>query len=405
MEISARIDPPAWMGATETVALVRALTADGATVRFVGGCVRDAVLGREAKDIDLATPDPPETVMALLKRAGLRAVPTGLGHGTITAVVEKAHYEVTTLRRDVSTDGRRAVVAFTDDWVADASRRDFTLNALYADADGAVSDPTGGIGDLRTGTVRFVGDPAQRIGEDTLRVLRYFRFHAWYGKPPVDEASYAACRAAAGDLGNLSAERVAGEALRLLAAPEPLEAVRLMAEAGVLKAVAPEARDLDSFARLLELEESIDPLLRLGMLIADGDGPGRAAALAARLRFSNADSARLKLMMEAALTVAGGVNERAARTLIYAFGNAAFEDGVQVARARAGVGEKFEPLIDLSRSWPAPTLPVRGADARALGIDKGPRVGEALRALETWWVENDFAPTREACLEKLRGLV
>ena len=270
---------------------------------------------------------------------------------------------------------------------------------------GAVSDPTGGIGDLRTGTVRFVGDPAQRIGEDTLRVLRYFRFHAWYGKPPVDEASYAACRAAAGDLGNLSAERVAGEALRLLAAPEPLEAVRLMAEAGVLKAVAPEARDLDSFARLLELEESIDPLLRLGVLIADGDGPGRAAALAARLRFSNADSARLKLMMEAALTVAGGVNERAARTLIYAFGNAAFEDGVQVARARAGVGEKFEPLIDLSRSWPAPTLPVRGADARALGIDKGPRVGEALRALETWWVENDFAPTREACLEKLRGLV
>ena len=215
MEPAGHIDPPEWMRTPGAQDVAAALSGGGAPVRFVGGCVRDAVLGRRAKDIDLATPEPPQRVIDLLARAGIRAIPTGIAHGTITAVVGREHFEITTLRRDVSTDGRHATVAFTDDWAEDAARRDFTINALFCDADGTLFDPMGGLADIKTGTVRFVGDAAMRIAEDHLRILRFFRFFAHYGKGEPDSDGLAACTRLAPTLKALSAERIAAEILEI----------------------------------------------------------------------------------------------------------------------------------------------------------------------------------------------
>ena len=231
---------PPWMDDPPVQALLAALTRGGIAARFVGGCVRDTVLGRPVGEIDIAVDKPPETVMRALEAADLKVVPTGLKHGTVTAIVKGKPFELTTLRRDVETDGRRAVVAFTDDWRIDAERRDFTFNAMYAEPDGTIWDPFDGRADLLAGRVRFIGDPDQRIAEDRLRVLRFFRFHAWFGKPPLDSAGFDACRRNAGALSSLSAERVAKELLRLLAAPAPTDALEAMAEAGALDHWLPE---------------------------------------------------------------------------------------------------------------------------------------------------------------------
>src|SRR3984957_17058565 len=214
---------PPWMDEPPVQALLAALASGGIAARFVGGCVRNWVSDRRVDDIDLAVDKPPETVMRALEAADLRVVPTGLKHGTVTAIVKGRVFELTTLRRDVETDGRRATVAFTDDWLEDAGRRDFTFNALYADPDGTLYDPFDGRADLKAGRVRFIGDPDRRIEEDRLRVLRFFRFFAWYGKPPIDRPGFEACRRHADALGALSGERVAKELLRLLAAPAPVD--------------------------------------------------------------------------------------------------------------------------------------------------------------------------------------
>src|SRR5438067_2423121 len=286
--------PQPWMTAPQTCAVIAALADAGIVARFVGGCVRDALLGRAIADIDIATPARPEEVIAALEKAGIKPVPTGIEHGTITAVVstpEPRHFEITTLRRDVETYGRRARVAFDADWAEDAARRDFTINAIYLDPDGTLHDPVGGIDDLEARRVRFVSDPAQRIAEDVLRVLRYYRFEARFGAGAGDAAARAACRAAVPQLPNPSAERVAQELIRLLAVPDPLPALRMMAEDGVLAAIVPEATRLDRLQRLLALEPQSDPLRRLAALVevyADG-----AAGLAERLRFSNEQRDRL----------------------------------------------------------------------------------------------------------------
>src|SRR5690606_24572695 len=268
----------------------------------------------------------PEQTEAAVRAAGLKAVPTGIAHGTVTAIAERRPFEITTLRRDVSTDGRNATVAFTDDWAEDAARRDFRLNALYADADGRVCDPTGhGVEDARAGRIVFVGEPETRIREDFLRVLRFFRFHAWYGKGEPDAAGLAACRALASGMSRLSAERVSSELMKLLSAPDPRPAVAAMAGAGVLAEVLPEADLTPLFAAAVE--QSGDPVVRLMVLLPADERVAREAA--SRLRFPNATRDRLAFAARAVPTVSLTMSDREARAALYRHGVAAVSDAVR----------------------------------------------------------------------------
>src|SRR5262249_54159374 len=272
-------------------AVLATLASGGVEARFVGGSVRDALLGRPIGDIDIATPAPPERVIELLEKSGIKVIPTGVAHGTVTAVVPPRHFEITTLRRDVETYGRRARVAFDADWAADAARRDFTINAIFLTPDGTLHDPVGGLADLRARRVRFVGDPANRIAEDVLRILRYYRFEARFGGGLGDPQARAACHAMANLLLGLSSERAAQELVRLLATADPARALRMMEEDGVLAVILPEAHRVDRLRNLTGIEPEPDPLRRLAALIdVDYDG---AVALAERLHLANVARDRL----------------------------------------------------------------------------------------------------------------
>lgn len=410
MQHAVRLAPQTWMQSATTQRLLVALTAGGAEVRFVGGCVRDAIAGRPVSDIDVATPDPPDRVVDLLTSAGLHAVPTGVAHGTVTAVVDGHPYEVTTLRHDVETFGRHARVAFTDDWQADAARRDFTMNALSCRPDGAVFDPFDGIADLRAGRIRFVGDARRRIAEDVLRLLRFFRFYAWYGTPPPDAEGLAACREAAPMLAGLSAERVRREFLRLLEAPDPMPALRAMDQAGILMHLLPEPHRLARLAALVDLErarDETDPVRRLAALVQMA--PDAVDALALRLRLSNGE--RRRLVDAARFWAATGV-ERALGDDVAAMRRRLYRDGADRYRdlAYLGAAEGGEAVrllsarLEEARAWTVPRLPINGRDAAEVGVTAGPAVGAALRAVEAWWMERDFRPDREACLAELRSL-
>ncbi len=396
------------MSAPATIAVMGALMARGACARFVGGCVRDALLGRPVADIDIAVPLPPESVIALLEEAGMRAVPTGIEHGTVTAVVGRAHFEITSLRRDVETDGRHARVAFTDDWEADARRRDFTINAVFCAPDGVLYDPCGGLKDLKAGRVRFVGDPCLRIREDVLRILRFFRFHAWYGKA-ADAAALAACREAAPALAGLAAERVWHELGRLLLAPDPLPALMLMRENGVLPHVLPEARDLARLGALVRVEEEAgesDALRRLAAVLGAGGGDvaKEAAAVAERLKLSNAERGRLGALAAPPLALAAGSDRRAWRRALYVLGRDHFADLVFLEWAGTPAEASFAGMLALAQEWTIPALPLTGRDVLGLGVPAGKRVGELLAQVEAWWIEGDFAAGRDACLAKLKEL-
>jgi len=414
MEPAAQIAPQPWMTAPETQAVLAALGADGAQPRFVGGCVRDAVLGRPVTDVDVATPDPPDRVVALLERAGLKAVPTGLSHGTVTAVAAGRPFEVTSLRIDVETYGRHAKVAFTDDWQADATRRDLTINALSATPDGRIFDYVGGLADLRAGRVRFVGDPRARIREDYLRLLRFFRFHAHYGRGAPDPDGLAAAAELAPEAVDLSGERVCAELLRLLAAPDPAPVLTVMAAAGVLPEFLPEAGDPAALSALGELEPdgaAPDVLLRLAALLPADPAAGGAAggAVAERLRFSRAERARLASLLappEAPL----GADSKALRLALYRGGKDRTADRWRLAWARLGPNERAARRGDLDDAlaaaarWRPTAFPLQGRDATALGVPAGPRVGALLAAVEAWWVAEDFAPDRAQCLARLAEL-
>jgi poly(A) polymerase len=381
---------PAWIDEPPVQALLAALARGGIAARFVGGCVRDTVLRRPVKEIDIAVDKPPETVMRALEAADLRVVPTGLKHGTVTAIVKGRPFELTTLRRDVETDGRRAVVAFTDDWLEDAKRRDFTFNAMYADPDGTIWDPFDGRADLLAGRVRFIGDPDQRIAEDHLRILRFFRFHAWFGKPPLDGAGFDACRRNAGSLSSLSAERIAKELLRLLAAPAPADALEAMAEAGALDHWLPEYAGTARLKALIAREDTPDPLRRLAAIVSPP-----ATAVAKRLKLSTQQSLRLQLMLEPA--VPGDLENR--RAALYRLGTSLFIDRVLLEGP-----DDWRAALALARNWTPPELPISGADALALGLKPGPQVGALLEAVERWWIAGDFSADRAACLAELKRL-
>ena len=385
--MSHRLQGQDWLTAPATRAVMAALAAAGGPdcARFVGGCVRNALIGAPIDDIDIATTLTPDAVVAALKAAGLRSVPTGIEHGTVTAISEHQPFEITSLRRDVSTDGRRAMVAFTTDWSEDAGRRDFRLNALYADADGVILDPTGqGHDDALAGRIVFVGEPEGRIREDYLRILRFYRFYAWYGRGAPDAAAVTACAALAEGVEQLSAERVSKELLKLLAAPDPRPAVRLMDEAGVLGRVLSGPADLALFEAMVEL--SGDAVLRLSALLpAD---PARVAEVARRLRLSNAQRDRLINAVDGKATT--GLTDPQARALIYRDGRQAFEDRVMRAWAAGGQAEDARRLLALAQAWVRPSLPVGGRDLARLGLKPGPETGRVLKAFEDGWVADDF---------------
>jgi poly(A) polymerase len=391
-----RIAPQPWMTEPATRAVLAALVAEGGAARFVGGAVRDALLGRPIGDVDIATPLPPEEVMRRLESAGIAVVPTGLDHGTVTAVAPPRQFEITTLRQDVETFGRRARVAFTADWAGDARRRDFTMNALFLDGEGRVFDPVHGLADLRDGRVRFVGDPATRIREDVLRLLRFYRFHAHYGRVAADAAARAACSALAPLLPTLSGERVAAETLKLLAAPDPLPTLALMAEDGVLAVLLPEAGRRDRLAALVEIEPAADPLRRLGALLA-----GDPAPVAERLRLSSEQRDRLLLLAAPPWPVDLAGDAAVQRRALHRLGAARYRDLVLLRAAEAGETERLAPLLALGESWRPPRFPLRGRDVTALGVPAGPEIGRLLAALEAWWEEGDFRADRATALAEL----
>jgi len=386
------IAPPGFLADPALASVMAALP----EARVVGGAVRDALLGRPVTDIDLATPLPPEQVTRALRAAGIRSVPTGLDHGTVTAVVDGRGFEITTLRRDVQTDGRHARVAFTADWRADAARRDFTINALSMTRDGAVFDYFGGIADLHARRVRFVGDPATRIAEDYLRILRFFRFFARYAAAPPEPAELAAIRAGVPGIASLSAERVWSELARILSAPDPRGAVALMAELGVLDAVLPEGADPGRLARLVAAGAPADPVLRLAALLT-----GDALAFAARLRLSAAERDRLAAL-RAGPVPAPGMDDAALRRLLADTARELLIDRCWLA---GGAAADWAALRARLAALPRPVFPLEGRDALALGVPQGPRVGALLRDVRRWWLDGGCVNGAEACRVELARLL
>ncbi len=392
-----------WMRADAVFALFRALFAGGGQARLVGGCVRDAVAGRAVGDIDVATPTRPAEVIRLLDAARIRALPTGLAHGTVTAAIAGSSFEITTLRRDVETDGRHAVVAFTDDWAADAERRDFTMNALFCDLDGSLYDPVGGLADLHAGRVRFIGDGRRRLAEDVLRLLRFFRFHAWYGAGPPDADGTAACRAFVPRLRGLAAERVWSELTKTLRAPAPAAAFGLMDGIGALDEVLGVPRRPDRLAAAVDCEAALglepSAVRRLAAML-DCD-TAAAAALAGRLRLPRKSAERLTAAIENGPKLARAHGEPAIRDALYRWGAPAFADALVSAVAGRGAVPDWAGCASALADWVRPIFPLSGSDVLAAGVPEGPAVGRSLRAIEDWWLDVGCEPDRRACLDRL----
>ena len=406
------LPPQPWLTHPATAAVMDALEAAGGPdcARFVGGCVRNALLRRPVADIDIATTLVPPQVIAALRAAGLKAIPTGIDHGTVTAVAKGRPFEITTLRRDVETDGRRAVVAFTTNWGEDAARRDFRLHARYADRAGRVFDPTGaGLADARAGAIVFVGDAATRIREDALRIPRFFRFLAWYGRGEPDPDALAACREGRDLISTLSAERVGQEMLKLMGADDPRPAVRLMAQTGVLALLIPGAGRLARFEALVGIETGMlftdDPLLRLAALLP-GD-PAAGLALAARLRLSNAQRDRLAAALGTEPPLRSWMSPRETRRAVYRLGVETFCDRVMLAWAgadRPAATVQWRALLPMARGWTAPALPLTGDEVAAAGVPRGPMIGAVLREVEAWWIDQDFPDDKLSVVERLKAV-
>ncbi|MDF2996507.1 MAG: tRNA nucleotidyltransferase [Xanthobacteraceae bacterium] len=383
-----------------------ALDRDGEEVRIVGGAVRDWLIGRGVRaDIDLATTAEPKEVVRRVKAAGLKAVPTGIEHGTVTVIAEGEPFEVTSLREDVETDGRRAKVMFGRDWARDAARRDFTMNALYMRRDGEVVDLVGGAADAKAGHVRFIGDADQRIREDYLRILRLFRFHAAYGSGPLDEPALAAAVRNKEGLASLSRERVRAELIKLLVAPRAAETIHEMEAAGLLAPVLGGTGEVATFARLAAIEAALglkpDPVRRLGALAVRGLED--AIRLKTDLRLSNAEALRLEDLVGPAATP--GMCEKGQRAALYRFGRTKYEDRALIAFARAGApldDEGWRALLDQPNRWTPPVFPLNAGAFFARGLPPGPELGAALRRAEELWIERGFPNEPLALVEIAR---
>ncbi|RWB23839.1 CCA tRNA nucleotidyltransferase [Mesorhizobium sp.] len=403
-----------WLGEKHLQRLLAALADGGEEARVAGGAVRNALIGQPVADVDIATTTVPDETIRRAEAAGFKAVPTGIEHGTITIVAGGKPFEVTTLRADIETDGRRAKVSFGRDWKADAERRDFTINALYAEADGTIVDLVGGVADIEARRLRFIGDPEARIREDYLRILRFFRFFAWYGDGRPDAEGLKACARLKEGLGQLSVERVWSELKKLLSAPDPLRALLWMRQASVLTSVLPESEKwgIDAIHALTRAEKDLgwtpDPLLRLEAIVPPD--AARLKALAERLRFSVSDAGRLRqwaltVPVEPKTTEAElakrlyrgdhqGLVDRLRLSLASARGRAV-EDNDALLEAGG-----FSRLLAFAGKWKKPDFPLKGADLTTLGASPGPKLGATLKNLENEWVESGFALDRGALLER-----
>ena len=409
--MSEHLPPQPWTTHPATLRVMEALRSAGGAdcARFVGGCVRDALLRKPVTDVDVATKLEPGVVVEALTKAGVKVIPTGIDHGTVTAATLGRTLEITTLRRDTETDGRHATVAFTTDWEEDAARRDFRFNALYADEAGTVFDPTEyGVADLRAGKVVFVGDPGVRITEDALRIPRFFRFLAWYGRGKPDTAALQACQEHRELAADLSAERVSRELLKLLAADDPRDAVRLMAATRVLCVLLPQAEGLARFEGLVKIETdqlfTQDPLLRVAALLHDD--PGAARATAEHLRLSNAERDRLVGALSGH-AVASWVSPREVRREIWRQGAGPFRDRVMLHWAmsdRPAAAAQWRALLPMIDSWRPPAFPLSGDEVLAAGVPPGPMVGRVMREVEAWWIDSDFTDDKLSLIERLKAV-
>ncbi len=414
-----KLSPQLWMTAPGILSIIAALTAKGTEVRFIGGCVRDAIRNVDTTDIDIATPDPPELVMGLLEDRGIKAIPTGLSHGTVTVVSGAWNIEITTLRIDLQTDGRYAKVAFTDDWVADAARRDFTINTLSSTIDGDVYDPFSGMDDLARGCVKFVGNAQDRIEEDILRLLRFFRMHATYSKTKPNKSARAACRKLAWRLPELSAERIRREFFQTLLAPDPADTIVLMRGDKILESILPEATEIGPLRALTFLETrainapSIAPdgLRRFAALIkVDAIG---AKQLAQRLKLSNKQAKRLQILVTNTPLISPELSPEARRKKLYQLGSDLIRDLLLLAWAaelstqprRSSIRtEQWILLLKEVDDWQKITFPLKGKDVLDMGIEPGQKVGKILYDIQSWWEAENFMPGRDACLKRLKNL-
>jgi tRNA nucleotidyltransferase/poly(A) polymerase len=380
-----------------------ALEKAGGEARVAGGAVRNALMGEAVGEIDIATTLTPEQVMKAGEKARLGVHPTGIDHGTITVVVGGRPFEVTTLRVDVETFGRKARVGFTDDWQADALRRDFTMNALYCSRDGKIYDPTKGYADILRRRVKFVGSPSERIKEDALRILRFFRFHARYGTGAPDAQGFAACVRHKAKLKGLSGERVRQELFKLLAAKRAAGTIKLMAARKVLKVLFAPAADLRPLARMTKIDEAValeaDALLRLALIAKDAPG------LRERLRLTNAETRRLAAIAHHAGPTPR-LRERERRVVLYQLGQEAWRDTVRISWAKSKdpvASQKWRDLLAFTDRWVIPRLPLTGKDLLARGVKEGPLLGKELGRLEDWWIASDFMADKDELLRRLNS--
>ena len=398
------LDDAPWLKSGPAARVLGLLNGDGEEARVIGGAVRNALLKIPLGDIDIATTALPDEVVRRAKAAGIKTVPTGIDHGTVTLVVEAQPFEVTTLREDTETFGRKAKVAFGRDWVRDAERRDFTINGLSVDADGVVHDHVGGLEDIAARRVRFIGDPNSRIAEDYLRVLRFFRIHASYGAGEPDRAGYLACVAARAGLATLSAERVRMEMLKLVVAERAAGAIVAMADGGLLQAILGGVTYTGPFLAMVAAERVLglppDPMRRLGALaVAVTEDAKRVAT---RLRLSNAETKALDSMGHRWWRL-GGMDEARARRLLYRLGEERYRDRLLLAWARAGGDSdsaRWREFATLPERWSAPKFPLKAADFIARGIAEGPALGHVLTLAEDAWLAADF-PLDQAALKTI----
>ena len=391
-----------WMQTSACQKVMSALQDAGSEPQalFVGGCVRNTLLGLPTGDVDIATVHPPQDSTRRLESAGIKVVPTGIDHGTVMAVADGVPFEVTTLRRDVATDGRHAVVAFTTDWNEDAQRRDFTVNTLFADGAGHIYDPTGkGLSDIDANRIVFVGDPEKRIAEDVLRILRFFRFHAAYGQGAPDAAALAACRKAAPLIQNLSRERITQEIFKILTGPDPAGILEIMFQNGVMADLAHPECELAALNMLIGLQNRLGAVsleARLAMLAA-----GQAAHLPVLEKYLLLSGQQKKTLTQILRAVRSPttIKER-----LYYYGRESGGQSLLVLAALMG-GKISDDEIGLIRDWAIPVFPVSGADLKKLGVAEGPSMGEILKAVEEWWVEWDFQQDRAQCLDRAREIL